>query len=163
MANIFDLEYQLIWVYGCLWLSAVYSIKIKQVGVLRSYWGFFSFYFIIFFYSWFCALMMWVWWQGVCAGVIILLTTGGKSSHLFVFSEDLFFIYVLPPIIFNAGWVYSVIDDCLNFEWLFLVHFHDLILIYDCHVFSVVPDFRWKRSNFSVTSLLSCCLVQLGH
>nr|AAK27314.2 sodium/proton exchanger [Citrus x paradisi] len=40
---------------------------------------------------------------GVCAGVIILLTTGGKSSHLFVFSEDLFFIYVLPPIIFNAG------------------------------------------------------------
>ncbi|MBA0861337.1 hypothetical protein Goshw_026951, partial [Gossypium schwendimanii] len=39
---------------------------------------------------------------GVFTGVIILLTSGGKSSHLLVFSEDLFFIYLLPPIIFNA-------------------------------------------------------------
>ncbi|XXG54235.1 hypothetical protein AAC387_Pa03g2175 [Persea americana] len=40
---------------------------------------------------------------GLCTGVIILLTTGGRSSRLLVFSEDLFFIYLLPPIIFNAG------------------------------------------------------------
>uniref|UniRef100_A0A453AS00 Cation/H+ exchanger transmembrane domain-containing protein n=1 Tax=Aegilops tauschii subsp. strangulata TaxID=200361 RepID=A0A453AS00_AEGTS len=33
----------------------------------------------------------------------ILMTTKGKSSHVLVFSEDLFFIYLLPPIIFNAG------------------------------------------------------------
>lgn len=41
--------------------------------------------------------------QGLCTGVVILLTTKGKSSHVLVFSEDLFFIYLLPPIIFNAG------------------------------------------------------------
>ncbi|KAL8166414.1 hypothetical protein V2J09_007913 [Rumex salicifolius] len=40
---------------------------------------------------------------GVGTGVVILLVSGGKSSHLLVFSEDVFFIYLLPPIIFNAG------------------------------------------------------------
>lgn len=40
---------------------------------------------------------------GLCTGIVILLTTRGKSSRILEFSEDLFFIYVLPPIIFNAG------------------------------------------------------------
>ncbi|CAI9108018.1 OLC1v1007531C4 [Oldenlandia corymbosa var. corymbosa] len=41
--------------------------------------------------------------QGLGCGCVILLTTKGKSSRLLEFDEQLFFIYLLPPIIFNAG------------------------------------------------------------
>ncbi|KAL3381777.1 hypothetical protein AABB24_001732 [Solanum stoloniferum] len=52
---------------------------------------------------------------GLCTGVVILLVSGGKSSHLLVFSEDLFFIYVLPPIIFNAGFQVKKKQFFVNF------------------------------------------------
>ncbi|RLM54957.1 sodium/hydrogen exchanger 4 [Panicum miliaceum] len=40
---------------------------------------------------------------GCLIGAIIFLLTKGKQSHILRFDEQLFFIYVLPPIIFNAG------------------------------------------------------------
>ncbi|KAM7492751.1 hypothetical protein LguiA_035672 [Lonicera macranthoides] len=40
---------------------------------------------------------------GCVAGTIILIISKGKSSHILRFDEQLFFIYLLPPIIFNAG------------------------------------------------------------
>ncbi|KAG8370673.1 hypothetical protein BUALT_Bualt13G0007700 [Buddleja alternifolia] len=40
---------------------------------------------------------------GLGTGIILLLATKGRSSRILVFNEELFFIYVLPPIIFNAG------------------------------------------------------------
>ncbi|KAK8455396.1 hypothetical protein SEVIR_4G177000v4 [Setaria viridis] len=40
---------------------------------------------------------------GCLIGAIIFLLTKGKHSHIMRFDEQLFFIYVLPPIIFNAG------------------------------------------------------------
>ncbi|XP_076902934.1 sodium/hydrogen exchanger 2-like isoform X2 [Bidens hawaiensis] len=40
---------------------------------------------------------------GLGTGGVILLTSGGTSSHILEFKQEFFFIYLLPPIIFNAG------------------------------------------------------------
>nr|AEO72079.2 vacuolar sodium proton antiporter [Vigna unguiculata] len=57
---------------------------------------------------------------GISTGVIILLFSGGKSSHILVFSEDLFFIYLLPPIIFNAGFQVKKKQFFVNFMTIML-------------------------------------------
>ncbi|KAL2950250.1 hypothetical protein AAZX31_20G217900 [Glycine max] len=40
---------------------------------------------------------------GLCSGMVVLLVTKFHSAEILIFSEDLFFLYLLPPITFNAG------------------------------------------------------------
>ncbi|MCO5550538.1 hypothetical protein L7F22_004025 [Adiantum nelumboides] len=40
---------------------------------------------------------------GLCAGLVVFTVSKGQNSHILTFDENLFFYYLLPPIIFNAG------------------------------------------------------------
>ncbi|KAA8545069.1 hypothetical protein F0562_019832 [Nyssa sinensis] len=57
---------------------------------------------------------------GLASGGVVLLLSKGQSSRLLVFSEDLFFIYLLPPIIFNAGFQVKKKQFFKNFSTILL-------------------------------------------
>ncbi|KAG2611060.1 hypothetical protein PVAP13_4KG114200 [Panicum virgatum] len=70
---------------------------------------------------------------GCLIGAIIFLLTKGKQSHILRFDEQLFFIYVLPPIIFNAGYGF-----CLHrFQVKKKQFFHNFMTIMSFGVFGV--------------------------
>ncbi|KAI4369420.1 hypothetical protein MLD38_017860 [Melastoma candidum] len=84
---------------------------------------------------------------GLCTGVIILLTTGLKSSHLLVFSEDLFFIYLLPPIIFNAGFQVKKKQFFRNFSTIML--FGAIGTLISCTVISLGVIQFFKKTGLA--------------
>ncbi|KAF4395784.1 hypothetical protein F8388_018058 [Cannabis sativa] len=57
---------------------------------------------------------------GLCTGGVVLLVRKSESSRLLVFSEDLFFLYLLPPIIFNAGFQVKKKQFFRNFSTILL-------------------------------------------
>ncbi|XP_074577559.1 sodium/hydrogen exchanger 1-like [Curcuma longa] len=109
---------------------------------------------------------------GVCTGAVILLTTKGKSSHIFVFSEDLFFIYLLPPIIFNAGFqvkkkqffrnfmtimLFGAVGTLISF---FIISFGVVALFKEMDIGSLdIADFLAIGAIFSATD--SVCTLQI--
>ncbi|KAM5569093.1 sodium/hydrogen exchanger 1-like [Rosa sericea] len=109
---------------------------------------------------------------GLCTGIVILLTTKGKSSHLLVFSEDLFFIYLLPPIIFNAGFQVKKKQFFRNFMTIMmfgaigtLISFATISLgaMHFFHKFSIgdlkIGDYLALGAIFSATD--SVCTLQV--
>ncbi|WVZ81313.1 hypothetical protein U9M48_028703 [Paspalum notatum var. saurae] len=72
---------------------------------------------------------------GCVIGAIIFLLTNGRHSHILRFDEQLFFIYVLPPIIFNAG--YPCLDPLARFQVKKKQFFHNFMTIMSFGVFGV--------------------------
>ncbi|KAJ7973418.1 Sodium/hydrogen exchanger [Quillaja saponaria] len=88
---------------------------------------------------------------GLSTGVIILLISGGKSSHLLVFSEDLFFIYLLPPIIFNAGFQVKKKQFFVNF--ITIVMFGAIGTLISCSIITFGVTQIFKRMNIGSLEL----------
>lgn len=82
---------------------------------------------------------------GLCTGVVILLFSGGKSSHILVFSEDLFFIYLLPPIIFNAGFQVKKKQFFVNF--MTITSFGAIGTVISCVVITTGVTYAFKRMD----------------
>ncbi|KAE9618997.1 hypothetical protein Lal_00047315 [Lupinus albus] len=82
---------------------------------------------------------------GLCTGVVILLFSGGTSSRVLVFSEDLFFIYLLPPIIFNAGFQVKKKQFFVNFMTIML--FGAIGTLISCTIITLGVSQIFKRMN----------------
>nr|AVA17590.1 Na+/H+ antiporter family protein 2 [Populus alba]AVA17600.1 Na+/H+ antiporter family protein 2 [Populus alba var. pyramidalis] len=98
---------------------------------------------------------------GLCTGVVILLISGGKSSHLLVFSEDLFFIYLLPPIIFNAGFQVKKKQFFRNFMTIML--FGAVGTLISCFIISLRHSTDREVALMMLMAYLSYMLAELFY
>lgn len=92
---------------------------------------------------------------GLCTGVVILLTTKGKSSHILVFSEDLFFIYLLPPIIFNAGFQVKKKQFFRNFMTIILFGAVGTLISFFVISFGAIELFRRMNIGLDIGDYLA--------
>ncbi|CAI0447799.1 unnamed protein product [Linum tenue] len=107
---------------------------------------------------------------GVVTGILILVTTGGKSSRILIFDEEIFFIYLLPPIIFNAGFQVKKKQFFRNFMTItlfgavgtlisFVIIFLGLMFLFSLIVSVVVHTSVALGAIFSATD--SVCTLQV--
>ncbi|XP_072997874.1 sodium/hydrogen exchanger 1-like isoform X3 [Typha latifolia] len=110
---------------------------------------------------------------GLCSGLVVLACTKWRSSHILVFNEELFFIYLLPPIIFNAGFqvkkkqffrnfstilLFGVCGTILSF---FVITVGSYVLFHKIFEMSLaIQDYLAIGAIFSATD--SVCTLQAG-
>ncbi|KAK5813743.1 hypothetical protein PVK06_029194 [Gossypium arboreum] len=84
---------------------------------------------------------------GLCTGVIILWRRGGKSSRLLVFSEDLFFIYLLPPIIYSMLGEFKVKKKQFFRNFITIMMFGAIGTLISCTVISLGATYMFKEMD----------------
>ncbi|KAL8486289.1 hypothetical protein ACS0TY_022634 [Phlomoides rotata] len=92
---------------------------------------------------------------GIGTGVLILVISGGKSSHLLVFSEDLFFIYLLPPIIFNAGFQVKKKQFFRNFMTIMLFGAFGTLISFTIISIGAIAIFKQMGLNLVIGDYLA--------
>ncbi|KAI5326498.1 hypothetical protein L3X38_035572 [Prunus dulcis] len=88
---------------------------------------------------------------GLVAGLVVLLVTKFQSSRILIFSEDLFFLYLLPPIIFNAGFQVKKKQFFKNFTTILLFGIVGTVISF-CLI-SLGAYFLFKRFGFTTLTL----------
>ncbi|OAY55678.2 sodium/hydrogen exchanger 4 [Manihot esculenta] len=76
---------------------------------------------------------------GCISGTFILVLSNGKNSHILRFNEEIFFIYLLPPIIFNAGFQVKKKQFFQNFITIMLFGVVGVFI----SAFIIVAGCRW--------------------
>ncbi|GAB4855505.1 monovalent cation:H+ antiporter, CPA1 (nhx1) [Ancistrocladus abbreviatus] len=93
---------------------------------------------------------------GLVSGAVVLVVSKWHSSQILVFSEELFFIYLLPPIIFNAGFQVKKKRFFKNFSTILL--FGVLGTVISFCLISAGAFFLFKKigvSNLNVQDFLA--------
>ncbi|BFG37019.1 hypothetical protein CerSpe_232930 [Prunus speciosa] len=88
---------------------------------------------------------------GLVAGLVVLLVTKFQSSRILVFNEDLFFLYLLPPIIFNAGFQVKKKKFFKNFTTILLFGIVGTVISF-CLI-SLGAYLLFKRFGFTTLTL----------
>ncbi|KAK4767798.1 hypothetical protein SAY87_002939 [Trapa incisa] len=95
---------------------------------------------------------------GCLSGTLILLGSRGKSSHILRFNEELFFIYLLPPIIFNAGFQVKKKQFFQNFFTIMLFGVVGVFI----SVFVVTAGSRWLFPKLRFDGLTARDYLAIG-
>lgn len=88
---------------------------------------------------------------GLCTGAVILLNSGGKNSRIFEFNEEFFFIYLLPPIIFNAGFQVKKKQFFQNFMTILLFGAIGTLISFSIISFGAIHLFKMLGTGFLET------------
>ncbi|KAK2984092.1 hypothetical protein RJ640_028556 [Escallonia rubra] len=98
---------------------------------------------------------------GLVSGGVVLLVSGGKSSRILVFNEELFFIYLLPPIIFNAGFQVKKKQFFKNFSTILLFGIIGTIISF-CLI-SLGAFLLFKRLGLTSLGIKDYLAVHIEH